>query len=337
MKFMRVLSVVFVLGLGFPGIPGIPGLNPQDIAIKAAAKQLAPFVAAKVPIILDWNAVFTTTPTLAGKPFTPKNDSASQNTLRTALKGQLAHSTTGIVKLAPGDYQIQMRVYCTDVHRHVGHHALWIMGPLRGARANLLAAMYARASGKNVNFSTLQTLSWAMQAGMRYDELGQAQRQLFDQLIPDFRTQAAGSFLDQVQDQWNKLSSTIPNLPSLDEALSKMGDTGQTILQVKYARETILADANDFDAMSRALAPPGGSGEDSNVGEPPWSNVTDGVSERILTPGNLGSTSTVEIRVMGAGSVTVPLTSVISYPPNHHDWQPLTHESPTLAFGLASQ
>ena len=180
MKFVRVLSVVFILGLGFPGIPGVPGLNPQDVAIKAAAKQLAPFVAAKVPVILDWKAVFTATPTLPGKPFTPSNDPATQNKLRSSLEAALAHSTTGIVNLAPGDYQIQMRVYCTDVHRHVGHHAVWLMGPLRGARANLLAAMYARASGKNVNFSTLQALSWAMQAGMRYDELGQAQRQLFD-------------------------------------------------------------------------------------------------------------------------------------------------------------
>ncbi|HEV2037409.1 MAG TPA: hypothetical protein VGQ96_02295 [Candidatus Eremiobacteraceae bacterium] len=333
---LMLTTLLRAYGFGFPGIPGLPGLSPQDLAIKAAAKQMAPFVAAKAPIILDWKAVFATTPTLPGKPFAPIADATQQSKVRTTILSQLAHSTTGVVNLSPGDYALQMRVYCTDVHRHAGHQALWLMGPLHGARANVLEAMYARASGKNLNFTQLQMLSWALQAGMRYDELNPALRQLADQLIPDLRSQIAGSFLDQVQGQWNTLSSTIPNLPSLDEALGRMGETGQTVLNIKYARESILANASDFAAMSRSLAPPGGSAEDSNVGEPPWSIVTDRVYERIITAGNFGSTSTVQIRVTGAGTTTVPLTSVISYPPNHHDWQPLTQESPTLAFGSAS-
>jgi hypothetical protein len=115
-----------------------------------------------------------------------------------------------------------------------------------------------------------------------------------------------------------------------------MGDAGQTVVNIRYARDTILADANNYDAQSRALAPPGGSGQDSNVGEPPWSIATERVYMRILTPGNFGSTSVVQIRVLqGLGVARVPLTSVISYPPNHHDWQPLTQESPVLSFVAA--
>jgi hypothetical protein len=322
-------------GFGFPGLP-IPGANPQALAIKAAAKEMAPFVAAKAPVILDWNAVFSTAPTLPGKPFAPQNNQALDDKMRTSISSQLAHSMTGIVNLSPGDYAIQIRVYCTDIHRHAGHQALWLMGPLRGARANVLATMYARASGRNLNFGELQMLSWALQAGMRYDELSTGSRRLVDQLIPDLRAQIAGSFMNQVQDKWNTLSSTIPGLPSLDSALSQMGETGQTILNIKYARDEILAQANDFDALSRALAPPGGSAEESNAGAPPWSQVTDRVYERIITPGHFGSMSTLQLRVSGSGgTVPVPITNVISYPPNHKDWQPLTQESPTLAFGEA--
>jgi hypothetical protein len=320
--------------LAFPGLP-IPGLDPQSIAIKAAAKQMAPFIAANAPVILDWNAVFATTPALPGKPFAPVTDAAQQTKLRTSIANQLPHSLTGVVNLGPGDYAIQMRVYCTDIHRHAGHQALWLMGPLRGARAGVLAAMYARASGKNLDFHQLQSLSWALQAGMRYDELNASSKQLVDQLIPDMRGLIAGSFLDQVQGKWNSLSATIPNLPSLDSALSQMGEAGQTVLNIKYARDQILAQAADFDALSRALAPVGGSAEDSNAGEPPWSQATDRVYERIITPGHYGSMSTIQLRVTGSGATKVPLTSVISYPPNHKDWQPLTQESPQLAFGEA--
>ena len=346
MKLARIVSAALLFsialaaarqisaGFPIPGIPGVPGANPQTIAINAAARQMAPFVAAKVPIILDWNAVYPTVNTLPGRPFAPVTGAVAMNR-RTALQSQLAHSSTGMVNLPPGDYALQVRVYCTDIHRHAGHRALWILGPLRGARANVLAALYARASGKNIPFGDLQSLSWAMQAGMRYDELNPAQRGLVDRLIGDMRGQITGSFLDQAQGQWNSLSSTIPGLPSMDSALGRMGDAGQTILNVKFARDTILADASNFDAMSRALAPPGGSASDENAGEPPWSIVTAQVYERLLTPGHYGSTSVLEIRVLPGGAfVAVPFSSVIGYPPNHKDWQPLTQESPSFVLGV---
>jgi len=331
---VTIWSDVPATSIGLPGgIPGVPSLSPQDVATKAAAKELAPWLAGHVPIILDWTALYPTVDNLAGKSFAATPGTSQQDQLRSSIQGQLAHSTTGIVKLAPGDYAVQMRVYCTSHQRHAGHEALWLLGPLRGTRANVLEAIYARASGKNLNFSAVQSLSWAMQAGMRYDELPAASKQLVDQLIPDLRPQISGSFLDQVQDEWSSLSSTIPNLPSLDSALGKMGSTGQTILNIKYARDTIIADANDFDAMSRALVPSGGSGADSGAGPPPWSKVSDAIYERILTQGTFGTMATFEIRVIGTSPATVPFTSVISYASKHQDWQPLTQESPTLSFG----
>lgn len=346
MRHIGIIAAVFALviaafvsvgrsaaGFPIPGIPGVP-LDPQTVAINAAAKQLAPYVAAKAPVILDWNSVYPTTQTLPGGPFSP---AANQDRFRASLERQLAHTTTGIVNLPPGDYSLAVRVYCTDIHRHAGHEALWLMGPLHGARANVLAALYGRASGRNLSFGELQQLSWAMQAGMRYDELNPTLKGLVNQLIPDFRAQIAGSFLDQVQGQWNTWASTIPGLPSMDSALGRMGDAGQTVLNIKYARDTILADAGNFDAMSRALAPPGGSGADQNAGQPPWSIVADKLYERIITPGHFGSTSDFQIRVVGpAVSVPVPVTNVIGYPPSHHDWQPLTQESPTFAVGTIS-
>ena len=331
LAFAALLGSSRALGLpSIPGVPGVPGVNTQQIAINAASKQLAPWVRANQPIVLDWSAVFPNSPTLPGAPFNPTGDTAA---FRTSLEGQLAHSSTGVVNLQPGDYSVQFRVYCTDIHRHAGHQSLWVMGPLKGARANLLAAMYARASGRNLPFGSIQTLSWAMQAGLRYDQLNPAQRALFDQLIPDFHAQAAGNFLEQTQDQWNTISSAVPGLPSMDSAIGSMGDLGQTILQVRDAQGEILSNANSFDALSRALAPPGGSGSDAGGYPPPWSQVATTVYERVVTLGTFGTTGELDIRVVGPGQQAVPITNVISYPPNHKDWQPLTQESPQFAWG----
>jgi len=345
MKVLRLASfaAVFVViatlgatrafGVGIPGIPGVPGVNTQQIAVNAASKQLAPWVRANQPIILDWTAVFPNSGALAGAPFNPVSNASTVASIRQSLQQQLSHSSSGIVNLPSGDYALQIRSYCTDIHRHAGTRALWVMGPLRGARAILLAAMYARASGRNLQFSTIPSLSWAMQAGMRYDELSPQSRALFDSLIPDFRAQAAGSFTDQVQGEWNTLSSTIPGLPSMDSAIGSLGDQGQTILQIRNARDDIIANANNYDALSRLLAPPYEGTSDASGYPPPWSEVAAGVYERVVTSGHFGSTSELDIRVVGPGTVSVPITSVIAYPPNHHDWQPLTQESPTFAFG----
>jgi hypothetical protein len=318
-------------GFPIPGIPGIPGIDPQTVAINAAIKQMAPWVRANQPILLDWSALYPNTNTLPGAPFAPASDAASVARIRQLIQGQLAHSSTGIVNLPPGDYAFETRVYCTDIHRHGGSRALWLMGPLRGTRGNLLAAMYARASGKNVDFHQLQSLSWAMQAGMRYDELPPASRQLFDALIPDFRALAAGSFIEQVQGQWKTLSSTIPGLPSMDSAIGRMGDVGQTIFNIRNARDTILANADNYHVVASTLAPPSQSGPDTSGYPPPWAQVGPGVYESVKTPGHYGDTSEFDIRVTGPGQAGVPFSSVISYAPSHPEWQPLTQDSPTFS------
>jgi hypothetical protein len=323
------------LGIGIPGIPGVPGANPQTLAINAASKQLTPWVHANQPILLDWNAVFPITGTLPGAPFAPISDAGKLAQIRQTLQTQLAHSSTGVINLPVGDYAIQVRSYCTDIHRHAGSRAL-LMGPLKGARATLLAAMYARASGRNLPFSNVQSLSWAMQAGLRYDQLSPQSRQLFDELIPDFRAQAAGNFAEQAQDEWNTLSRTIPGLPSMDSAIGSLGETGQTILTIRDAQSAIIANANNYDALSRILAPPNPGDSDQAGYPPPWSQVADGVYERVVTPGHFGATSELDIRVAGPAETAVPVTNVIGYPPNHKNWQPLTHESPTFAFGPIS-
>lgn len=383
MKFLRMTAVVVAFaGLllselharvdgfpGIPGVPGVPGVNPQQVAINAAARQLTPWVAANQPIIHDWQAVYPTVARLPGSPFSPIKDPSKWKTVRASVLAQLAHSNNGVVRLPPGDYAFATRVYCTswyagNIHRGgMGHRGIWLLGPLRGSRADILAAMYARASGKDLPFSDVQTLSWAIQAGMRYDDFPTRSQQLVNQLIPEFKDRLAGSFTDQVQSQWDKIADSVPNLPSFDSAIGSMGDVGGTILGFKGVHDEIVADADNFDALRHGLAPPGGQ-DDENVGPPPWSVVSQLIYERLITEGSLGTNAVFEIRVMPKTSMNsnrvvasamlddreisavnnylllpddgIPFEP-IAYPPNHPDWQPLTQDSPTLGGGWGDE
>ena len=312
---------------GFP-IPGLPGLDPTGIAVNAASKQLAPFVQQRQPVILDWSAVYPTLDTLPGPAFAPNNSAAQRRT--SDVVSQLKHAGDGNAKLKPGDYTFQFVQFCTDVHRHAGSQAEWIFGPLRGARAHVLSVMYSRASAMNPPVPLLQSLSWSLQAGLRYDQLSTEQRQLADRLIPDLKGELTGNFIDQVKDRWNQLAGTIPNLPSYESALGRMGDLGQTLLNIEQAQATIIAHANDYDTLRSTFAPP--TSESGGAEQTPWSQLSDRIYARYVTDGHYEHQGTIQLRVVaqpGAAPndvVSVPFTPIISYAPHHKSWQPLTFE-----------
>jgi hypothetical protein len=369
MKLLRIAAAIFAVaavagscyradGFPIPGVPGVPGVNPRDAAIKVAARQFTPWVAANQPIIRDWSAVYPTVTTLPGPAFSPNKDPGKFASALAYFKGALTNYNGGEVDLPQGDYAFKVRVYCTswyagNIHRgYAGHKALWLLGPIKGSRADILQTTYARASLKGLPFSDVQTLSWALQAGMRYDQFPARQQQMVNQLIPDLKNLILGSFEDQAKAEWNRIAGTVPNVPSFDSALSSMGSAGQTIVDMNGARDQIIANAENFDAMRHALAPPGGA-DDSNAGDPPWSIVAPGLYERLITEGYLGSTGMLQVRVTAAastdlssrllafGPVGVRSDAIrvayghwgkksgpndgIGYAPAHPDWQPLTY------------
>jgi len=313
-----LLSLALVAGI-FPNLPGLGG----NLPVKAAAKQLAPYFQQNQPVIRDWNAIYPTAPSLPGAAFAPTNSTSKQASLESTIVAQLRKSKTGEVKLAAGDYAIPVRVFCTDIHRHAKSPELYLLGPLKGSRADLLTTMYSHASAASVPFGSLQPLSWSLQAGMKYEELPNTQQRTYDLLMPGGRGLIASSFLELLQSRWGTISSTIPGVPSFDSAIGEIGDVGQAINDLRYARQEILSNAGNFDAMRNALVPPGG-GQSMGTASPwdtPWSIPSDGVYMRLITQGAYGSQGLLEVRTTGGA---IPITSSLGYARECHDCQPLT-------------
>ena len=304
-------------------LPGVPGLG-GNVAVKAAAKELAPYFAANQPVIRDWSAIYQTVPDLpGGAAFAPTANLQRQAAIERSVILQLHGSKTGAVMLGPGDYAIPVRVFCTDVHRHARAPEMYLLGPLRGTRTGVLTAMYASAANSTVGFSTLQPLSWSLQEGMKYEELPGGQQATFDMLLPGWRSQIAESFLELMQSRWSTVSSTIPGVPSFNDALGQMGDMGRFIEDAQSARQEILNNAADFDAMRNALVP-GGLDTSGSGGTTPWSMPSANVYERLLTQGAFGSVGLLEIHIAGTAKSSAPVTSNIGYAPQCRECQPLT-------------
>lgn len=316
------------LRLPIPSLPGV-NVNPSGLAIQAASKQITPYIIQQDPVQLDWAATYTPMSAPPGRAFHPASGARAQAVL-SGIVGQLAHSPSGYVRLMPGDYSIPVRVYCSRVHAHmpVKIPEVYVFGPLRGTRKDVLTAMYSRISTIGVPYHEVQPLSWSIQTGMRYSELPERQRSLFDRLIPQMRSQISGNFIDQVRDHWNTLH--ILGLPPFDDVLSKIGPAGELVSSMKLAQNQILQNADNFDALSAQLAPPLDVSErGENYQTSPWAQVSPNVYMHTPSVGGTGNLFDLQVRVTGTQAADVPLIPNIMYPVYCTGCQPLTYNVET--------
>ena len=238
---------------------------------------------------------YPTVLSLPGSPF----HRASYTTAN--IVEQLAHSSTGVVKLPPGDYSIPIRLLCTSVHIANTQHGLsYHMVPLEGKRAPILIPLLSRAPAAHVQFQPLQTLVWQIEAGLTYNQLPGQSRQLVDQLIPEYRNRLNDDFVTDLQKKCNALGAikgilgqvfNHPGPGSCPQEVETM------IQQYQAVRQSLLRESNNFDALSREIVnilP----GEMQNTSPTMWSKLNPRVYGRISGGHIYGEKATLELRVL---------------------------------------
>lgn len=282
--------------IGLPGIPGVPTLPQaaQDYASKQIVKALGDTFFSEQPVRVSLADAYPTVPHLPGGRFHP----ASQAT----AEGFFAHAHDGAVRLPAGDYAVSVMTYCMNVHAHAPHHNTFHLAPIRGKWADIVATLNGRV-GERYPPRDVQVLSWSLQAGMKYQELSSRSRAIVDAVIPEYKPRLQQSFIEVLQARWSQLSSRIPNVPSFDQALGRLGDVGKAIQEVENTRNTLISNANDFDRISAEFA---------NIGKPrehddgitPWSLIEPGVYARLRNKGTFLSTGVLQIRVTQQAAVS---------------------------------
>lgn len=252
-------------------------------------------LAAESPITAKLEDAYPTVAQPPGGSFNPS--SANLQEFYKALKrGALT------ISLPAGDYSIPVHVFCMKASAHApGSTETFLLAPLKGKQANAIAALNSRFVSANIDRNTIQSLSWAIQAGTKYEELTAQQRTIVDRLIPEFKGQLSQSFWEKVESTWGKVSGTVPGVPSLDSVLGKMGPTGELLRTYKQARAAIQQHGDNYSALERAILLPGKapSGGDSRYPRGIWSKISDRIYARLL-PTGLGSPGSLDIRVLSA-------------------------------------
>ena len=211
---------------------------------------------------------------------------------------QLHQSVDGTAMLIPGDYEIPVTMFCMNQSAASPPGHRYVLAPLRGSRAPVIAALNARAAGLELNYQPLQVLSWNIQAGMAYVDMPAASQSLVDQLIPDYRDQLRGSFLEEIERTYNGISS-FTNLPSFNSALNQLGEAGRLIRRYQDFRDNLVRYQNDYNRLFDTLIPSGGTTSALGGSErTPWSKLDNRVYARMITQASAGGVGKLQIRVL---------------------------------------
>lgn len=332
LAFALITSAVVVLAGSTASVAQLPFPNPfgnaRDVAVRAALSEFGKTVGDQLPIVLSPSDAFPTAE-LPGLPFVPR---AAPN-----ITASLRASTDGTVELPPGDYAFTVDVFCMKAHAGSPSAHRYLVAPLHGSAADIFRALNSRAPSYHLDHHALQVLSWDVQAGLAYSSMRPAQRAIVDRVIPDFRSRLEGDVYTRIRGQYDQVAAKVPGMPSFDDALSRIGPTGQAVLELQTLREQMAQPPPTFEELARELIPiiplePGGSGPT------PWSRYSDRVYVRFVTAGNYATPGTYQVRVLPAqlvgsiqllglgspgGGAPVPFSNIVNNP-GTPSVQPLT-------------
>ncbi len=243
---------------------------------------------------------FATEPIAPGKTFPtvpspPGLERRAVAYVTTSLVEQLAHSSNGLVRLAPGDYSIPVRLYCMGIHTPQTQHGLFYhVAPLEGSRAAVLIALMSRAPAARIPYQPLQGLIWQIGAGLSYDQLPAQSQQLVNQLIPDQKNALRENFVVSAQKSLNTVRPLFGGLPGLRDRVAQLD---AMILRYQQVQVTIRQSAANYEALARQFVNiiPGLA---QNAGPESWSQLNQRVYVRLSGGHVLGEKAILDIRVL---------------------------------------
>lgn len=271
-----------------PGI-NIPGLG--DIINAGAAEALKGVINDERPIAASLTDAY---PTVSESELPGGSFAASTANLQAFYEALKGGGLT--IVLPPGDYSVPVHVFCMKHSAHApGSSETFLLAPLKGKQIKPIGTLNSRFVSANIDRNTIQGLSWAIQAGTKYEELSAEQKEIVDRLIPEFKGQLSQSFWEKVE----SISRQIPGAPTLDSVIGKLGPAGELLRTYQQARTAIQQNGDNYSALERLLLLPGSAPNDGDSKYPRgiWSKISDRIYARLL-PTGLGSPGSLDIRVL---------------------------------------
>ena len=213
----------------------------------------------QLPLKLDASATFPTVPSLPGGPFNPQRLVVTSNSVTEPLP--------------PGDYTIRAVAFCSEysVHR-AGAGVAYQVGPMQGRAADAIGALYWRGTmEKHLPARSLLVVGWSIQSGVTYAKMPKPYQAIIDDVIPDYRNQLAGDFIQNLEDFYTSRAKAA-GLPPLNTLLAKLGKSGELVMSANRQRQFLLRKNTNDQIKDQVLF----AGQEQRIAavkpeEGPWS------------------------------------------------------------------
>jgi hypothetical protein len=143
----------------------------------------------------------------------------------------------------------------------------------------------------------VQVLSWSLQTGIAYDDLGAEQRALVDRLIPDYRAQMQLGLTEKIMRDWKAWSSWFP-LMSPEVILAQMGEVGTYLSMLMRARQDILYRNYSYDMLWAVFAPRRDAPAPVDQDKTPWSRIHQRIYMRFIAPYGAKHDGVIQLRIV---------------------------------------
>src|SRR5580700_9956471 len=202
-------------------------LQPDALKQKATELAIRNVLDDQLPLRLDATTIYPTVAVLPGGPFKP-----------TPLHLSAADMDS---PLPPGDYTMQTLAFCMEYSVHQpGMGTAYVLAPLQGKAADAIGTLLWRGTIQmNKDRQQLQAVSWAIQSGLTYSQMPKAYQAVIDAVIPEYKGEISGNFVQQVQ-QTYQTAAKGTHLPPLEQLLGNLGQPGQLALSAMKQQQVLL-------------------------------------------------------------------------------------------------
>jgi hypothetical protein len=164
----------------------LPKMNDgaKELVLQKVRPGLEKLLSQESPIDSPEKSAYPTVSKLPGASFDP----------RKTIKSSFEYDSKGRLLLNPGDYTFPVMTYCmkSSASSPAGH--VYSLSQLTGKRAKIIRELNLLAPVKYVT-DEIQMVSWGLQNGLSYEELGKLGQEMIDSVIPQYKSELRESVL----------------------------------------------------------------------------------------------------------------------------------------------
>jgi len=143
---------------------------------------------------------------------------------RKTIRSLFTYDSKGHLVLSPGDYVFPVMTYCmnSSASSPAGH--IYSLSKLEGKRSKIIRELNLLAPAKYF-VEEIQMVSWSLQNGLSYEELGKLGQEMVDSVIPHYKSELQESVLTQIDKKWNQARAFSGGmLPSFSSGVENLED-----------------------------------------------------------------------------------------------------------------